>query len=68
MIMIIGTDEKAELARIKQHAEKNPFTMDDILDVVNDPSKGAGNFDEFTCYIPESFKVVFSIEQQVPEM
>ena len=65
MYFLLGRQEKEALKTLKEYAEKNPYTMDDILDVLNDQSKCAGNYPEYNCYIPEGFNVVFSIEQQV---
>ncbi len=63
--LVLGPEEIQALKSLREYAESNPMNMDDLLDIINgDPA--AGDFDEFTRYIPVGFKVVYSIEQQLP--
>jgi len=50
---------------IIKHAERNPFSMDDLLDRMNKQVPQPGDMDEFRCIIPFGYQVVFSIEDQV---
>lgn len=59
---MMGDDEEAKLLRIKEFAEQNPYTMDELLDIINNPGLGAGCRTEHQCALPIGFKVVFSIE------
>ena len=62
---IIDEEIKSELAKLAEHAEKNPFSMDDLLDIKNGQGKPAGDYEEFTAILPFGYKIVFSIEKQV---
>jgi len=61
---IIDVEMATQLEELAKHAEKNPFTMDEILDIINGDGTVAGDFDEFTIYLQSEYKLVYSIEQQ----
>lgn len=63
---IIDEEVKSKLSKLAEHAYKNPFSMDDLLDLYNNQGKPAGDFDEFTVVLPFGYRIVFSIEKQVP--
>jgi hypothetical protein len=66
--MIIGESEKYALKTLREHAEKTPFSFDELLDIKNNPDQCAGNMEEFVRLIPEDFRVVFTHEQQLKGM
>lgn len=61
---LIDENVKLQLANLAAHAEKNPFSMDELLDIYNGVGKKAGDFEEFTLHFPFGYRVVFSIEDQ----
>lgn len=63
---IIDEDVKLKINNLVAHAEKNPFSMDDLLDLMNKQGKPAGDFDEFSLDLPFGYRIVYSIEQQPP--
>jgi len=65
-VLVLGPEEKEILKGLKEYAESHPMSMDDMLDIINGDSGAAGDFDEFTRDIPVGYRVVFSVEQQVP--
>ena len=62
---VIDEETKSKFTSLALHAERNPFSMDDLLDVYNKAEKPAGDFSEFTLMLPFGYKVVYSIEKQV---
>jgi hypothetical protein len=61
-ILILGPEERAKLKKIVDYAHKNPYTMDDLLDTINNPANAPGTKPEHQCEIPEGFKVVYSVD------
>lgn len=61
-ILIIGTEEKESLKRLREHAEKHEFSLDDLLDIMNKAEVPAGDRKGFSCILPIDTRVVFSIE------
>lgn len=65
-VLVLGQEEKQILEDLREYAESHPMSMDDMLDIINGDSGAAGDFEEFTRNIPVGYRVVFSVEQQVP--
>lgn len=63
--MVIGPDEKIKLESLKKNAEENPFSFDDLLDMKNGDVPLTGDRPEFVTNIPDGFRIVYSIEQNV---
>jgi hypothetical protein len=61
---IIDDNLRKKIASLVTHAEKNPFTMDDLLDIKNGREKPAGDYDEFTLNLSFGYRIVYSIEEQ----
>lgn len=61
--LIIMEDGTNDLIRIRSYAEKNPFSINDLLDIINNPSLSPGLNPLYQCHIPIGFKIVFSIEE-----
>ena len=62
-VLVIGAEQKQQLADLVKHAESNVFSMDDMFDVHNGDMKTPGDMDGFSCDIPVGYKVVFTIEK-----
>lgn len=62
--LVINNDIKEQINKLVAHAEKNPFSMDDLLDAYNKQAPVAGDYAEFTIHIPVGYRVVYSIEKQ----
>src|SRR6266849_9544266 len=62
--LVIGEEEKGKLHRIREYAEKHPYSMAEMLDLLNGEAKGAGLNPDLQCILPVDFRVVFSIEAQ----
>lgn len=63
-LLIIDTDAKQRIAKLKTYAESNELSFDDLLDISNDPSKAVGYLKEHNCKLDMGYRVVFTIEQQ----
>lgn len=61
-VLVVDDNFKQLLKDVRIHAEKNPFSMDDMLDVFNKIEKPAGDREGFSCFLPYYYKVVYSIE------
>lgn len=59
--LIISQLEKECLAKLKIYAESHPLNTDDLLDLINGGIP-PGERDEFVCFIPNGFKVVYTVE------
>lgn len=62
--LLIDDVVKSNLRRLVEHAEKNVFTIDDLLNIKNGAEPPPGDREGFSCNIPIGFRVVFSIERQ----
>ena len=64
--MSIGPEEVQALRRLRKHAEENPFTLEDMMGRMENPEAGApGDNPRFVTYIPDGFRVVFTIEEHL---
>ena len=61
--LVIGENEKEALSKLKQNAESNIFSFDDLLDMKNEVTEIVGDRPDFFCYIPVGYRVVYSIEE-----
>jgi hypothetical protein len=64
-IEIIDYDLEGEIKKLVAFAEENPFSMDDILDVMNGHEPPAGDREGHFFITPFGLKVVYSIENQL---
>lgn len=62
--LIIGAVEKEAIKNLVDYAEKNPFSMDDLLDTLNKEMKPAGDMDRYSISLPVGYRVVYTIEHQ----
>ena len=63
-VLFMGSEEQKSLRDLKEYAEANPVSLDDLLDQMNKERKPVGSMQEYTRHIPVNYKVVFSIEEQ----
>jgi hypothetical protein len=59
----LGKEQRQQLKKIKEYAEANPYSMDDLLDAHNDKKLNAGHSKNNRCIIPVDFLIVYSIEE-----
>ncbi len=64
-VLVLDDNFKNELRSLREYAEKNPYSMDDLLDVMNKSKPIPGDIPEFQRIIPIDIRVVFTIENQV---
>lgn len=62
--LVIGNNEKERLKQVKEYAETHPFSVDDILDMMNRELGGAGTDPNHQCIIPFDYQVIFTVENQ----
>ena len=61
--LIIGEEQRAEIQRVRRHAEAHPFSRADLQRLIK-TSVRIGNDPNFTCTLPVGFRVTFTIEEQ----
>lgn len=62
--LILGEEQKETLLKLKQNAESNPLSFDDLLDIYNGHQPMVGDREGFSCIIPVGYRVCLSIEDQ----
>lgn len=62
--LLIDDNIRKTITRIIDHAEKNVFSVDDLLDIMNKQSLAPGEREGFGCNIEVGYRVVYSIEMQ----
>lgn len=63
--LLLDDKNRSAIKRVVEYAHKNPFTIDNMLDVMNKQMPVAGDMAEYTCNVDFGYRVVFSIEKQV---
>lgn len=63
-VLIIGEEERQRIKEIREYAENNPFSFDDILDIKNGHEPAPGDIDKFAFRLPGGIRVVFTIDEQ----
>jgi hypothetical protein len=61
--LVIGPDERLLLDTLRQHAEDNVLSFDDLLDIKNGQAMVVGNRKEHRCVVPDNFRIVYSVEE-----
>jgi hypothetical protein len=61
---IIDDKLKTQIASLVAYAEKNPVSIDELLDTVNKQAKPVGDFSQHTLNLPFGYRIVYSIEEQ----
>lgn len=62
-VLVIETQELADLKRIKKYAESMPFSLERMKKRVAGEEPIPGEDEQFSCTLPVGFKVVFTIER-----
>ena len=62
--LIIDDSVKESLKSLANHAAKNPYSTDDLLDLMNKQIPPPGDLPEFVRELPFGYRVVFTIEHQ----
>lgn len=65
MVMHLGPHEVEKIMAVVKHGAANPFSMDDLLDRINNPGLSPGTEPGFQCWIPDGFKIVYTEENQL---
>lgn len=60
--LLIGANERAEIARVLKYAETHRFSPADLIRIVNGAAPPSGDNAEHTCHIPIGYRVVYSEE------
>jgi hypothetical protein len=64
--LIIGPKEKEKLQKLKEFAEANPIGYTEMIKIKNGKRRPVGDDPRFVAYIPDGFRVVYSVEAQKP--
>lgn len=62
--LIIDESVRESIGSLLTYAEKNPITMDYLLDQKNGEERPPGDFQEYTRILPFGYRVVFTLELQ----
>jgi hypothetical protein len=62
--LIIGPAQKADIARLRAHAEAHPVSAIDLVRDMNKPGKAIGDDPAFVCVVSIGYRCVFSLEHQ----
>jgi len=63
-LLIINDESRALIKKVIEYAESHIYSLDDLLDIKNKQLSVAGDEPEFSCEIPDGFRVVYTIENQ----
>jgi len=63
-VLVIDEFSKARIERLKQYAENNPLTLQDVLDTLEGKKEPIGDNQHHVIFLFNDFRVVYSIEQQ----
>lgn len=65
-VLIIDEDAKARIKALYDYSVAHQYTWEDILGVVKDQHKAAGNNPMHVIHLDHGYRIVFSLEQQPP--
>lgn len=65
-VLIINEDAKARIKALYDYSVEHQYTWEDILGVVKDQHKAAGNNPMHVIHLDHGYRIVFSLEQQKP--
>jgi len=63
-ILIIDEQAKARITEVKEYAERNHYSIDDLLDIKNGAQEPPGDNGFYSCHLSEGYRVVYTIEDQ----
>ena len=61
--LIIDDSVRLALTGLAEHAMDNRYSLDDLMDIKNDPAKSPGFDPKFNCVVPIGYRVVFTVEE-----
>lgn len=63
-VLIIDEEAKARIKEVKEYAERNHYSIDDLLDIKNGAQEPPGDNGFFSCHLMNGYRVVYTIEDQ----
>lgn len=63
-VLIIDEEAKARIKEVKDYAERNHYSIDDLLDIKNGAQEPPGDNGFFSCHLMNGYRVVYTIEDQ----
>jgi len=60
--LIVDQDLKDKIANLVSYADRNPLSMDDLLDIYNKQMKPTGDIGPYTLILPFGYKIVYTID------
>lgn len=63
-VLIIDEEAKARIREVKEYAERNHFSIDDLLDIKNGTQEPPADNAFFSCCIMVGYRVVYTIMNQ----
>lgn len=63
-LLVINDEVRSTIKKLIEYAESHQYSLDDLLDIKNKQLSVAGDEPEFSCEIPDGFRVVYTIENQ----
>ncbi len=63
-VLIIDEEAKARIKEVKEYAERNHYSIDDLLDIKNGVQEPPGDNGFYSCHLMEGYRVVYTIEDQ----
>lgn len=63
--LVVDDKIKERIDAVVKFAELNVYSMDDLLDMMNEQKTIPGDIEGHVCHIPFGYRIVFSIENQV---
>lgn len=63
-ILIIDEATKERIKEVKDYAERNHYSFDDLLDIKNGAQEPPGDNAFYSCHLSEGYRVVYIIEDQ----
>lgn len=64
--LIIAAQEREGIAKVKAYAQEHIQSLTNIITDMNNPDRAAGNDRNLRIVLPFGYRVVYSLEQQVP--
>lgn len=63
-VLIIDEAAKERIKEVKEYAERNHYSIDDLLDIKNGAQEPPGDNGFYSCHLMTGYRVVYTIEHQ----
>lgn len=63
-VLVIDDFSKARIKRLREYAENNPLTTQDVLDTIDGKKGPIGDDPNHVVHLFDNFRIVYSVEQQ----